>query len=142
MTKRQDWEILSWTGWHHFYNENLLNGVFFEAHLQRGAHFPGRPWAVHFQEANRQLNEIMQADATFAKQMREMFPDITKTLTPNSRGGFPGISPSSELTWHHHPEREGVLQLLLFLEHKPGSLLQDLLHPGGRGGMANWGGYK
>jgi hypothetical protein len=54
----------------------------------------------------------------------------------------PPIRGVDGLTWHHHPTRPGVLQLIPRAHHKAKGPVQKSLHPDGRGGMQNWGGGR
>lgn len=96
----------------------------------------------HFQEANRQLYEAFQKDSTFAQQMEELYPGINKGVEPGARGASSRNAPTKDVTWHHNAEREGVLQLVPRSQHKASGLIQNILHPEGRGGMENWGGGR
>ncbi|WP_459583120.1 HNH endonuclease, partial [Dickeya oryzae] len=104
--------------------------------------YPGRSDKVHFQDANKKLHEAMQADPSFAKNMEDMYPGITDGVKPGSRGAYPRRSPISDLTWHHHPEKPGVMQLVPLSQHQAPGVVQETLHPGGKGGMYNWGGGR
>ncbi|MCB1692221.1 MAG: HNH endonuclease [Pseudomonadales bacterium] len=46
--------------------------------------------------------------------------------------------PPAGWTWHHAQE-PGVMQLVPRVQHAPGSIFQDVLHPNGRGGYSIWG---
>jgi len=116
--------------------------VGFEARLERGVHYPGVSDARHFQEANRQLYEAMQADVRFAAQMEELYPGIAKGVAPGPQGAFPRRPPTPDVTWHHNSSREGVLELMRRVEHRSPGPVQQLLHPDGRGGMEVWGGGR
>ncbi|MEI7265053.1 RHS repeat-associated core domain-containing protein, partial [Pectobacterium carotovorum] len=104
--------------------------------------YPGRSDKVHFQDANKKLHEAMQADPSFAKSMEDMYPGITDGVKPGPRGAYPRRSPISDLTWHHHPEKPGVMQLVPLSQHQAPGVVQETLHPGGKGGMYNWGGGR
>jgi RHS repeat-associated protein len=122
--------------------------VAFEAELDPG-HYPGRSENFHFSEGNRQLHQAFQSDPAFARAMEEMYPGIVDGVAPGPRGGFPRRGPipgvdgdPPPLTWHHHPTREGVLQLIPYEHHRAPGPVQGSLHPDGRGGMENWGGGR
>ena len=96
----------------------------------------------HFQEANKQLYEVLQKDSRFAQQMEELYPGINKGVEPGARGAFSRKPPTDDVTWHHHPDREGVMQLIPFEQHTAKGPIQSILHPGRKGGMENWGGGR
>ncbi len=104
--------------------------------------YPGRSDKVHFQEANRNLHEAMKADPIFAKKLEDMYPGITQGVQPGPRGAYPRRSPLPELTWHHEASQPGVMQLVPIKQHQAPGVVQDFLHPGGKGGMSNWGGGR
>jgi hypothetical protein len=101
---------------------------------------PGHSEQFHFSQANRNLYSDLKSDPDFAAQMESQYPGITEGVTPGPRGRFPRSSPTKTLTWHHEPNRPGVLQLVPRAEHQAPGPIQSSLHPGGRGGMENWGG--
>ena len=41
--------------------------------------------------------------------------------------------------WHHAKDRPGTMQLVPEAQHTSGSIFQDMLHPSGIGGFAQWG---
>jgi hypothetical protein len=118
--------------------------VGFEAQLQRGTDYPGNSDRSHFQEANRQLHEAMQSDPDFAQGLESIYPGITEGVKPGSRGAYPRSAPRTipETTWHHEPNREGAIQLIPRSQHRTPGPVQESLHPGGQGGMENWGGGR
>ncbi|MCW2256721.1 uncharacterized protein RhaS with RHS repeats [Providencia alcalifaciens] len=115
--------------------------VAFETKID-GKFYPGRSDKVHFQEANKNLHEAMKADPVFAKKIEDMYPGITQGVQPGPRGAYPRRSPLSELTWHHEANQPGVMQLVPIKQHQAPGIVQDSLHPGGKGGMSNWGGGR
>jgi len=123
-------------------NDSSFYSVGYEANLQRKVHYPGFSDERHFQEANRQLYEAFQADPQLAQQMERIYPGITQGVQPGPRGAFSRSAPTPDVTWHHHPDREGVLQLVPFDQHTATGPIQQSLHPNGRGGMENWGGGR
>ncbi len=62
--------------------------VSFETKLSKNM-YPGRSDKAHFQDANRQLHQQMQADPSFAKTMETLHPGITKGIEPGVRGAYP-----------------------------------------------------
>ena len=72
----------------------------------------------HFQEANRQLYEVMEADTYFKQQVELLYPGITKEVQPGRRGAFSRTAPTSEVTWHHEPNRSGIMQLVCELRNQ------------------------
>ncbi|MER2010461.1 MAG: HNH endonuclease, partial [Psychrobacillus sp.] len=96
----------------------------------------------HFQKANEQLYNVFQKDSNFAQEMERLYPGINKGVQPGNRGKFSRNAPTKEVTWHHHAEYEGVLQLVPRNQHQAKGPIQQILHPEGRGGMENWGGGR
>ncbi|TVU71375.1 MULTISPECIES: HNH endonuclease [Cobetia] len=77
--------------------------------------------------------------------MNSQYTGIVQRVKPGVRGAHSRAAPypgENGLTWHHHPEREGVMQLIPRAQHKAGGNVQHTLHPGKRGGMENWGGGR
>ncbi|RJG25499.1 hypothetical protein DQX05_05200 [Paenibacillus thiaminolyticus] len=104
--------------------------------------YPGVSDARHFQEANRQLHEAFQVDPRFAQKMEALYPGITDGVKPGKRGAFPRKAPTQDVTWHHEPSREGILQLVPYDQHTAKGKIQGIFHPDGKGGMENWGGGR
>lgn len=104
--------------------------------------YPGRSDRAHFQEANRQLHAALEADPAFADAMETMYPGIKSGVAPGPRGAHRRGPPTADTTWHHHPDREGVLQLMPRDQHRAPGPVQQSLHPDQRGGMQNWGGGR
>ena len=115
--------------------------VEYEAQLPEGA-FPGRSAEYHFSEANRQLHGAFESDPAFAASMEAQYPGIVDGVSPGPRGGFPRESPTDALTWHHEPTTPGTMQLVPYEQHVAPGPIQGSLHPGGKGGMAIWGGGR
>ncbi|RZP74423.1 hypothetical protein D8T51_17095 [Vibrio vulnificus] len=115
--------------------------VVYEAKID-DKYYPGRSDKVHFQDANKKLHEAMLADSSFAKSMEDMYPGITEGVKPGPRGAYPRRAPVRDLTWHHHPEKAGVMELVPLSQHQAPGVVQESLHPGGKGGMYNWGGGR
>jgi len=92
---------------------------------------------THFQEANRQLYEVMEADTYFKQQVELLYPGITKEVQPGRRGAFSRTAPTSEVTWHHEPNRSGIMQLVPTDQHRAKCSIQSILHPERKGGMEN-----
>ena len=116
--------------------------VGFEAQLDPGRHYPGISAQRHFQEANRQLYEFFKANPVYADFMESLYPGIKKGVAPGTKGAFSRKPPTPDVTWHHHATREGTLQLVPRSHHRAAGVVQDSLHPDGRGGMENWGGGR
>jgi Pretoxin HINT domain/A nuclease of the HNH/ENDO VII superfamily with conserved WHH len=116
--------------------------VGYEAKLERGTNYPGRSDRHHFQEANKQLHEAMKSDPKFAHELEKLYPGVTQGIQPGPRGAYPRSAPTSETTWHHEASREGTMQLVPRSQHEASGPVQQSLHPGGRGGMENWGGGR
>ena len=97
--------------------------------------YPGRSRAYHFQQANRQLIEAMDANPDLAARIEAMIPNIRQQLVhPRSFSR----QPPTGWTWHHHADT-GVMELVPRVQHEAAGSIQDLLHPGGEGGMSIWG---
>jgi RHS repeat-associated protein len=114
--------------------------VVYEAKLEPGKDYPGVSAQRHFAEGNRQLHEDMQSDPEFAGRLEAQHPGITEHVSPGPKGAF-SREPPPGLTWHHAAE-EGVLQLMPRAQHRAAGLIQQILHPAGRGGMEIWGGGR
>jgi hypothetical protein len=99
---------------------------------------------AHFQAANGLLHQRMVANPEFAAMLEQMYPGLTKAITPSKVGGkYPGTSPSEVgLTWNHLTTRAGVLELIPTAHHTAAGPVQQTLNPGGRGGKAVWGGGR
>lgn len=105
------------------------------AQLSPGTAYPGKPRGFHFQQANRQLIEAMDADPGFAQQIESLIPGVRGQLVkPRSFSR----EPPTDWAWHHHADT-GVLELVPRVQHEAAGRLQQLFHPGGRGGMNIWG---
>jgi RHS repeat-associated protein len=114
--------------------------TWFEANLTQNVHYPGSP-GTQFREGNRQLYQRMQTDPSFAKSIEAEHPGITRFVQPGPRGGFSGSTPAEcGLTWHHVPNRPGLLRLVPVSQHRMGGAVQRTLHPNRGGGMKAWGG--
>lgn len=114
-------------------SENAYS-VAFRARLP-STDYPGQSRSFHFQQANRQLIEAMDADPQIARQIESLIPNIrSQLIKPRS---YSRQSPAG-WTWHHHSDT-GVLELIPRVQHEAAGPLQHLLHPGGQGGMNTWG---
>ena len=89
---------------------------------------------AHFKDANEQLAAMIRSDDDFANTMRQ----FNVAVPTSSTGRVLGTSPDN-WTWHHAPDRPGVLQLVPRGQHRPGSAWQHLLHPDRKGGFKIWG---
>jgi hypothetical protein len=105
--------------------------VAFEMKLKLPSLRKSRPH--HFQEANEALLRAMESHPEFARAMQQL--GITMKRTP---AGLAPRTPPAGWTWHHAQE-PGVMQLVPRPQHKPGTILQGVLHPSGRGGYSRWG---
>ena len=90
----------------------------------------------HFQESNRQLYYQMKNNPSLMAQIESKYPGTFAHVSPGKRGAFKGTAPAS-LTWHHHENVGGLLQLVDSKDHN--SRHKDY-HPSGRGGRNKWGG--
>ena len=106
--------------------------VAFETKLSAGS-YPGFSRRRHFQEANENLLQAMEADAAFAQTMQQGGVNLARTAT-----GLAPRTPPTNWTWNH-AEEPGVMQLVPTSQHTAGSIFYDTMHPGGRGGYAIWG---
>ncbi|HRT52309.1 MAG TPA: RHS repeat-associated core domain-containing protein, partial [Anaerohalosphaeraceae bacterium] len=88
--------------------------------------------AVHFNRANASLDAALRSDPAFAAQMDQLIPGVGNSVS--SVGGR--ATPSSWI-WHHSTE-SGVMQLVPKVQHTPGSIFWDTMHPGGPGGYSIW----
>lgn len=92
--------------------------------------------ARHFSEANRQLHYAMKNDPSFAAAIESKYPGIGKWVEPTRFQTFRG-RPFTGVSWHHHGQVGGLLQLVDAADHNSRHL--DY-HPGGVGGRNSWGG--
>ena len=122
-------------------SEKGIYSVGYEVNLPKDM-YPNISSTRHFQEANKQLYEAFQKDSGFAQQMEELYPGINNGVQPGARGAFSRKPPTDDVTWHHHPDREGVMQLMPFEQHTAKGPIQSILHPDRKGGMENWGGGR
>jgi hypothetical protein len=81
--------------------------------------------SAHFAAANKNLEFAIKSDTQFAKMVNGLGIRVPEKL---------GQSPAN-WTWHHVPDRPGVLQLVPRDQHNPGSIWQRLLHPDRKGGF-------
>ena len=123
-------------------SEKGIYEVGYEVRLQKGVDYPNVVDTKHFQQANKQLYDAFQADPKFAKAMEEVYPGINQGVMPGKRGAFPNGAPTRDVTWHHNPYEEGLLQLVRRDQHRAGGFTQSIFHPEGKGGMEVWGGGR
>jgi hypothetical protein len=88
--------------------------------------------AAHFKAAN-EAALAAQSDPVLAG----MFQRLGIKIPTNTIGVALGRSPPG-WTWHHVPDRPGVMQLVPTSHHQ-GSAWQALLHPNREGGFKIWG---
>jgi hypothetical protein len=98
----------------------------------------GRSRGTHFRRANAALDKALKSDSAFAAAMEKLIPGVGASVA--SKGGR---RTPSNWTWQHEPSvnaggRQGVMRLVPESQHRPGSVWQGLLHPGGAGGYAEW----
>ena len=122
----------------------LQYSVYFEAQLTRlDEPIPNRSRNAHFRRGNQQLVKALDSNYMFYRHMETMFPGIRNLLRPPGTKGTLPVSPSIDgmwsLTWHHHPSREGVLQLVLTQQHTTEGVRGRFMHPNNRGGHQKWG---
>jgi hypothetical protein len=82
---------------------------------------------AHKAAANRDL-----AGAMSDKEFGQMLSSLG--VKPAGGTGTP-----AGFRWHHAKDRPGTMQLVPEGQHTSGSIFQDMLHPGGSGGFAQWG---
>lgn len=123
-------------------SEKGIYEVGYEVRLQQGVDYPNVSDARHFQEANKQLHDAFTVDPEFARNMDAVYPGIVDGVKPGSKGAFPRRAPTADVTWHHNPFEEGLLQLVPRDQHGASGFIQSILHPGGQGGMQIWGGGR
>lgn len=110
--------------------------VAFETTLPPSSHKGSR--GSHFRISNQALHNAFLSDPAFARIMNNLYPGVVDHVKPGPRGAFSSKSPPN-LTWHHVPNSPGVMQLVPRAQHMVPGPIQNSLHPGGRGGYANWG---
>ena len=115
----------------------------FQAQLEKGKHYPGKTDRYHFQEANRQLHELMEKDKYMKNLFDESYPGLSDFVKPSKAGVYPA-KPSTKigLTWHHNSYREGLMELIPRIHHRAPGAVQKNLHPNNKGGMRIWGGGR
>lgn len=96
--------------------------------------YPGRGAHSHFKAANTALAETMASDVAFANSMKQLGIGVPRSSAGSITGGK-----IPNWVWHHSTET-GVMQLVPQIQHTTGSMFWKTLHPGGKGGMAIWGG--
>lgn len=89
---------------------------------------------AHFKAANEALLAEMRAGRETASAMQTLGIQVPT----NGAGAAKGLSPTG-WTWHHVPDRPGVLQLVPRVQHTAGSGYYELMHPTGQGGFFLWG---
>lgn len=97
-------------------------------------------YQVHFADANESLLRSM-SDPGLSRALRKTLGKNFEGSILDAEGNVAGRSPAG-WSWHHSPDRPGILQLVPRAQHQSG-LFADLFHPlvGGtrKGGMATWG---
>jgi hypothetical protein len=88
---------------------------------------------AHFKASNEALLAEMRANPGFASAMEALG---IKPPTSGAGTALPRSPPG--WTWHHVPNRPGVMQLVPTPQHQGGPW-QPLFHPGGVGGFKLWG---
>jgi hypothetical protein len=95
---------------------------------------------VHFKKANENLLNDVNADPELDAIMETLVPGFRRV--EGVKVPAKGISPSTEVTWHHKPGTD-KLELVWRYQHeqskgKPwNALWQELFHPNNRGGFAD-----
>jgi RHS repeat-associated protein len=92
--------------------------------------------AAHYQEADSALKKQLDAQREVYKSPYRVnaIEDIRSVKEPLRKDGTGSVGGTA---WHHHPFKEGLMQLVYRAEHQS-PLLQRLFHPGGRGGFSRW----
>jgi RHS repeat-associated protein len=98
----------------------------------------GHGRGYHFTRANEALDAALQSDSAWAQDMENMIPGIKAAVS-----SVGGRKTPKDWTWQHEPSvnaggRLGVMRLVPRFQHKPGSVWQSIIHPGGAGGYAEW----
>lgn len=109
-----------------------IYSVAFEAQLSSTS-YRGVSRAGHFQQANQSLLEMIEADSQFAQTMQNAGVNLQRTPM-----GLAPRRPPAGWTWHH-AQQPGLMQLVPRLQHTPGSIFWNALHPFGQGGFSIWG---
>ncbi|XVJ98481.1 HNH endonuclease (plasmid) [Burkholderia vietnamiensis] len=118
---------------------SIQYSVLHEVQLAPGQEVGSDP--SHFREANRQFDAAMQSDPQFKQMMDQHYSGVSDHVAAGPRGGYKSSAPPG-FSWHHHPCRKGVLQLVPMSQHQAPGPVQAVLHPGGQGGKQNWGGGR
>ncbi|WP_422527052.1 RHS repeat-associated core domain-containing protein [Serratia fonticola] len=100
----------------------------------------GRSRDVHFNRANKSLDDAMKADPDFAKKMEKLIPDVQRQVSAKG-----GREDPIGWTWEHASTstahgQVGILRLVPTAQHTPGSPFWRVLHPdkGASGGYSEW----
>lgn len=100
----------------------------------------GRSRDVHFNRANKSLDDAMKADPDFAKKMEKLIPDVQRQVSAKG-----GREDPIGWTWEHASTstahgQVGILRLVPTAQHTPGSPFWRVLHPdkGAEGGYSEW----
>lgn len=98
----------------------------------------GRRREVHFNRANKALDQAFTSDPSFQAQMEQQIPGAGAAVSSSG-----GRDEPSGWTWHHAPTsvtqgRVGVMQLVPAVQHTPGTAFYRLMHPDGFGGYSEW----
>lgn len=88
---------------------------------------------AHYREANEALLKEMEENPEFAEAMR--LQGVTLERTPT---GLAPAKPPQGWSWHHSLT-PGEMHLVPYDEHRPGSPLFGIYHPGWSGGYLLWG---
>lgn len=95
--------------------------------------YPGTSYWTHFKTANTALSKAIATDPVFANSMSKLGISIPKSST----GSILGKSPTNWV-WNHGTT-PGTMQLVPKVQHTPGSIFWETIHPNGKGGMSLWG---
>jgi RHS repeat-associated protein len=90
----------------------------------------------HYNEAEAGLKQQVNAQKEIYKSPYRVnaVQDIQSVEEPLRKDGTGSVSVTA---WHHHPFKEGLMQLVYRAEHQSQSL-KHLFHPGGSGGFSRW----
>jgi large repetitive protein len=100
----------------------------------------GKSRSVHFNRANKALDDALKSNPEFAAQMEELIPGIEKAVS--SVGGRKN---PEAWVWEHSSSSTafgemGIMKLVPQVQHTPGSIFWRIIHPdkGAAGGYSEW----
>ncbi|WP_445495977.1 RHS repeat domain-containing protein [Photorhabdus sp. SF281] len=110
--------------------------VWYQTDIPTDLHSSSRP--KHFNNANKQLYEVIQKDPRLAKALP---PEVVAHVQPGPKGGFERTSPPNH-SWHHNAQNPTKIELIPRSQHQAPGAVQKSLHPNQEGGFKKLGSGK